>query len=98
MIEINGIKYYSEYKPADKRFFKSLAKADCTIHNISFNEKDWNTKWDLDYKLREAQDILKQHPELKKELNLIISECQYELFQFSDDEDIVNAYKELVCK
>ncbi len=89
MIEINNIQYHSPYKPSNKSWFKMMVRTGSIVNKIPFDEQALGEKWDLEHKLREAEDILKEHPELEKELNLIINECEFKLMKFSKDDNRV---------
>jgi hypothetical protein len=98
MIYVNSVAYQSRYAPADKLFFQTLERTELLLKgdkDIDEHMHDWSCRWDLKERLQEAQDVLKDHPELKKELKTIIISCEYELLRYSDDIDEQAAYHEL---
>jgi hypothetical protein len=101
MITVNGVDYYSRYKPADKRFFQQLHETHLILERNHTKEERaakmelWNQKWDLCHRKSDAEDILEDNPHLRKECLAIIRECDWHLQQFSDDPDEVAAYQEV---
>lgn len=95
MITIDGKNYFSRYKPADKRFFLSLARADHYLKKRlnEFDEDSWSRKWDLKYRLQEAKDVLDDNPKISKEVMKIILSIEYDMMEFSDDLDIRESKK-----